>query len=182
MHRRTLLKTATIAAGGILAQSCLPFKHITGWIPAALKQRTDFAEETALKFAFTVVPAYDIIDSKVVDPLWDPFYSFDEYCPLFLDLLHTTADDLYSKSFTSLNHDQCTRVVSSILNDGCTGADLVNGALLAIHCSFYSGFADADKGCPTIGFNGRSGVGQGLPSIVPDLRGPTTPTSLTAIN
>jgi len=175
MKRRTLLKSAAVAIGGYTLQACLPIKYVTGSIPTPFKTRTALAEETALRFAVTVIPSESILDPRHVDVLWDPFYGFERYNPLFLDLLHTTSDDLYGRPFTQISHAQRERVVQSILDDGGIGADLVNGALVAVQCSFYAGITDADSGCPTIGFHGRSGVGQGEPSFVPDLRGPRIP-------
>ena len=182
MKRRTLLQATALAAGGYALQACIPFKHITGLVPNKLKTRTAHAEETALRFAVTVVPAEGILDPKVVDILWDPFYSFDTYCPVFLDLLHTTSRSRYGCDFTKIDHAQRETVIASILDDGGTGADLVNGAMMAVQCSFYAGIADPDVGCPTIGFHGRNGVGQGEPSFVPELNGPATPIAQRYIN
>ena len=182
MKRRTLLQTTAVAIGGYAMQTCLPVKYLTGALPRHFKSRTPIAEETALRFAVTAVPAEGILDPRHVDVLWDPFYGFDQYAALFLDLLHTTSDDLFDRPFSKIDHAQRERVVQSILDDGGIGADLVNGALVAIQCSFYAGISDADIGCPTIGFHGRSGVAQGEPSFVPTLRGPVVQPAHVAIN
>ena len=170
MKRRTLLTTTAAALGGMALQSCLPFKYVTGLLPTNLKTRTPYAEETALRLAVTLIPAEAILDRNMVDVLWDPFYGFDGYVPLLLDTLHTESDRRYGQPFTSIDHAQRTAVVSSILQDQGIGADLVNGAIMAIQCSFFAGITDAEKGCPTIGFYGRSGIGQGEPSFEPALR------------
>ena len=178
MKRRTLLRSAGIALLGTAATSCLPVKYITGNFPSTFKSRTPDAEETALRFAATIIPTPDVVRSEVVDPLWDPYFPFYNYCPLFLDLLHSEAQDQFGVSFIHCTAKEREDVVAAILEGGGTGAELTQGAIMAIQCTFYAGTFDAERGCPAIGFYGSSGVGQGLPSYKPDL--PSPPNSITA--
>ena len=169
MQRRTFLRSSGAALLGAAVTSCLPVKYVTGFIPASFKTRTAEAEETALRFAATIIPDPDAVRSEVVDPLWDTYYPFYEFCPLFLDLLHTEAQSLTGVSFIHCTAKEREQVVASILDNAGTGAQLVQGAIMAIQCTFYAGTFDSDNGCPSIGFHGSSGVGQGLPSYKPTL-------------
>jgi len=172
MKRRDFLTTSGIGSisvilAGSLLPSCLPLKHLTGAIPSDLKTRTDLAEETALWFAYTVIPTEAVVRQGVIDPLWDADLGFSDYCPLFLDLLQTTSKDLYGLPFTRISHRQREQLLQHLLDGGGVGSQLIQGAILAVQCAFYAGIDDEENGCPTIGFRGSAGIGQGLPPLDP---------------
>ena len=163
--RRDFLRTISMAAAGMAAVSCLPLRYATGSMPRDFKSRTPLADETARRFATTIIPVADASRSEVVDMLFDQELPFAKYCPLFLDLLNRRASELTGVGFVHCSAVESRDVVKSIIDDGGKGSQLCQAAIMIIQASFYGGSFDDELGCPSIGFYGKQGVFIESPSI-----------------